>query len=73
VVELDKLELVLTETLPSDPGPNPGPPSTSSSKSSGYGYADKLADGMTIRVLTVNLMLETRGGSSSSSKGGAAW
>jgi hypothetical protein len=72
VVELDKLELVLTETLSSDPGPNPGPPSTSSSKSSGYGYADKLADGMTIRVLTVNLMLETRGGSSSS-KGGAAW
>lgn len=32
----------------------------------------QLADGMTIHVTTVNLMLETRGGRSST-EGGATW
>ncbi|KAG0586203.1 hypothetical protein KC19_2G072000 [Ceratodon purpureus] len=72
VVAIDKLELVLAETPHDQASSSPEAAPTSSTKSSSYGYADKLADGMTIHVTTVNLMLETRGGRSST-EGGATW
>jgi len=62
-VNIDKLDLVLVEK---DDSENLSPSSTASSpsatKSSGYGYADKIADGMTVQVGIVNLLLETHGG-----------
>ncbi|KAG5235642.1 UHRF1-binding protein [Salix suchowensis] len=63
VIQIDKLDLVLEENseLDASSGPNSTHSSSSSSKGSGYGFADKLADGMTIQVTTVNLLLETRG------------
>ncbi|XLU61327.1 hypothetical protein S245_020536, partial [Arachis hypogaea] len=46
-------------------------PSSASSRGSGYGFADKISDGMTIQIQTVNLLLETHGGARP--QGGAAW
>ncbi|KAE8703192.1 hypothetical protein F3Y22_tig00110472pilonHSYRG00006 [Hibiscus syriacus] len=73
VVQIDRLDLVLEEN--SDAGSprssSSMQSSTSSGKGSGYGFADKIADGMTLQVQTVNLLLETRGGTHC--KGGAAW
>ncbi|KAG4161538.1 hypothetical protein ERO13_D01G060900v2 [Gossypium hirsutum] len=73
VVQIDRLDLVLEENSDVDsPRSSSGmQSSTSSGKGSGYGFADKIADGMTIQVQTVNLLLETRGGTRA--KGGAAW
>ncbi|KAL3576783.1 hypothetical protein D5086_022066, partial [Populus alba] len=73
VIQIDKLDLVLEENSESDAssGPNSVHSSSSSSKGSGYGFADKIADGMTIQVSTVNLLLETRGGAQHG--GGATW
>ncbi|XP_031265456.1 uncharacterized protein LOC116123856 isoform X4 [Pistacia vera] len=73
VVQVDKLDLVLEENPDADAGKSAGStqPSTSSSKGSGYGFADKIADGMTLQVGTLNLLLETRGGAGRD--GGAAW
>ncbi|GKC70187.1 hypothetical protein Tco_1116070, partial [Tanacetum coccineum] len=34
----------------------------SSSKGGGYGFAEKIADGMTLHIQTINLLLETHGG-----------
>jgi len=72
VVNIDKLDLVLVEK---DDSENLSPSSTASSpsstKSSGYGYADKIADGMTVQVGIVNLLLETHGGSRR--RGDATW
>ncbi|CAL1384539.1 unnamed protein product [Linum trigynum] len=73
VVQIDKLDLVFEENRDWDSS-SPTQSSTSSSstsKSSGYGFADKIADGMTIKVSTVNLLLETHGGARRG--GGAAW
>ncbi|KAM5585755.1 hypothetical protein ABKV19_004923 [Rosa sericea] len=72
VVQIDKLDLVLEENSELDArnSPSSSPSSTSSGKGSGYGFADKIADGMTIEIHTVNLLLETRGGGR---QGGAAW
>ncbi|WVZ87258.1 hypothetical protein U9M48_033927 [Paspalum notatum var. saurae] len=71
-VSIDKLDLVLVEKDDSEnlssPGSAPSPPAT---KSSGYGYADKIADGMTVQVGIVNLLLETHGGARR--QGGATW
>ncbi|CAL0322721.1 unnamed protein product [Lupinus luteus] len=67
VVKIDRLDLVLEEKSDFDapsPSPNSNTPSAASSKGSGYRFADKIADGMTIQVHTVNLLLETRGGTS---------
>ncbi|KAI4333806.1 hypothetical protein L6164_018568 [Bauhinia variegata] len=70
IVQIDRLDLVFKEN--SDFDASESPKSTSAStKSSGYGFADKIADGMTIQILTVNLLLETRGGARR--QGGATW
>ncbi|XP_010545568.1 PREDICTED: uncharacterized protein LOC104817894 [Tarenaya hassleriana] len=73
VVQIDRIDLVLEENPNSDvqKGPNSAQSPTGSAKSSGYGFADKIADGMTLHVKVVNLLLETRG--SAHSEGGAAW
>ncbi|CAM6117474.1 unnamed protein product [Calypogeia fissa] len=74
VVEIEQLDLVLVETAGSDHdssvAANRSQPATPSKASTSYGFADKIADGMTIAVGIVNLMLETRGGGG---RGGAAW
>ncbi|XP_050216708.1 uncharacterized protein LOC126667701 [Mercurialis annua] len=73
VVQIDKLDLVLEENSEFDASSSSSSTQsgTASSKASGYGFADKIADGMTIQVTTVNLLLETRGGARH--EGGAAW
>ncbi|CAN8258631.1 unnamed protein product [Cochlearia groenlandica] len=73
VVQVDKLDLVLEENPDADvtKGPSSCQSPTASAKSSGYGFADKIADGMTLQVKVVNLLLETGGGSHR--EGGAAW
>ncbi|KAF3779944.1 UHRF1-binding protein 1-like [Nymphaea thermarum] len=73
IIQIDKLDLVLEENSDSesDKATPSFQPSSTSAKSSGYGFADKIADGMTIQVGQVNLMLETRGGAGG--QGGATW
>ncbi|XP_042483179.1 uncharacterized protein LOC122063544 [Macadamia integrifolia] len=73
IVQIDKIDLVLEERSDSDAGKSSSSTQSSSSsgKPSGYGFADKIADGMTLEVGTVNLLLETRGGGHS--QGGATW
>uniref|UniRef100_A0A1D1ZAH3 UHRF1-binding protein 1-like n=1 Tax=Anthurium amnicola TaxID=1678845 RepID=A0A1D1ZAH3_9ARAE len=72
IVQIDQLDLVLEE----NPDLNAvrsssGPQASTSSKGGGYGFADKIADGMTIEVGTVNLLLETGGGARQ--QGGVTW
>ncbi|XP_068310042.1 uncharacterized protein [Pyrus communis] len=72
VVQIDRLDLVLEEKSDLDErSPRSSPSSSSSAMGSGYGFADKIADGMTLEILTVNLLLETRGGGRSQE--GASW
>ncbi|XWS27897.1 hypothetical protein CRYUN_Cryun25bG0019500 [Craigia yunnanensis] len=73
VVQIDRLDLVLEENpdVDSPRSSSSMQSSTTSGKGSGYGFADKIADGMTLQVQTVNLLLETCGGAHC--KGGAAW
>ncbi|PQQ16205.1 uncharacterized protein Pyn_17041 [Prunus yedoensis var. nudiflora] len=72
VVQIDRLDLVLEEKSDMDAtSPRSSPSSSSLAKGSGYGFADKIADGMTVEILTVNLLLETRGGGRC--QGGASW
>lgn len=73
VVQIDRLDLVLEENSDVDAcrSSSSTQSSTSSGKGSGYGFADKIADGMTLEVRTVNLLLETRGGARC--QGGATW
>lgn len=73
VVQIDKLDLVLTEKSEFEPDTTQysNLSSLSSAKSGGYGFADRIADGMTLQVQTVNFMLETRGGGGQ--HGGATW
>ncbi|KAH9323271.1 hypothetical protein KI387_017910, partial [Taxus chinensis] len=73
VVQLDRLDLVLAEKSGSEPDTThcSTHPSLSTTKSSGYGFADKIADGMTLQVQTVNVMLETCGGAGHHE--GATW
>ncbi|KAM1057309.1 hypothetical protein ACFX2A_031268 [Malus domestica] len=72
VVQIDRLDLVLEEKSDLDVrSPRSSPSSSSSAMGSGYGFADKIADGMTLEILTVNLLLETRGGGRSHE--GASW
>ncbi|XP_043688767.1 uncharacterized protein LOC122639834 [Telopea speciosissima] len=73
IVQIDKLDLVLEESSDSNAGKSSSSTQSSSSsgKGGGYGFADKIADGMTLEVGTVNLLLETRGGGHS--QGGATW
>ncbi|KAJ3693633.1 hypothetical protein LUZ60_009113 [Juncus effusus] len=73
VVQIDKLDLVLEENADSDnlKSPTSSQPAPASTKGSGYGYADKIADGMTVQVGIVNLLLETRGGPRR--QGSATW
>ncbi|OAY28562.1 uncharacterized protein LOC110600696 isoform X2 [Manihot esculenta] len=73
VIQIDRLDLVLEENRDVDTCSvsNSTQSSTGSNKASGYGFADKIADGMTIQVSTVNLLLETRGGARH--EGAAAW
>lgn len=72
-VSIDKLDLVLVEKDDSEnlSSPSSTASSPSATKSSGYGYADKIADGMTVQVGIVNLLLETHGGARR--QGGATW
>ncbi|KAJ1441910.1 Vacuolar protein sorting-associated protein 13, N-terminal domain [Sesbania bispinosa] len=62
-VQVDRLDLVLEENTDFKPSESPtsSTPSSASTKGSGYGFADKIADGMTIQIHAVNLLLETRG------------
>ncbi|XP_058756498.1 uncharacterized protein LOC131629740 isoform X1 [Vicia villosa] len=73
IVQIDRLDLVLEENSDFDASSNPNSSTSSAApaKGSGYGFADKIADGMTINIHTVNLLLETRG--SSRRQGGATW
>ncbi|KAK9151914.1 hypothetical protein Syun_010223 [Stephania yunnanensis] len=73
VVQIDRLDLVLEEKMDSDACRSSANSQAvaSSSKGNGYGFADKIADGMTIEVGTVNLMIETHGGGRA--QGGATW
>ncbi|XP_006452165.2 uncharacterized protein LOC18054562 [Citrus clementina] len=73
VLQVDRLDLVLEENPDKDAcnyASSTLTP-TGSSKGSGYGFADKIADGMTLQVNTVNLLLVTRGGAQRD--GGASW
>ncbi|XP_066343928.1 uncharacterized protein [Miscanthus floridulus] len=73
-VNIDKLDLVLVEKDDSENISSPSSTASSPSsatKSSGYGYADKIADGMTVQVGIVNLLLETHGGARR--QGDATW
>lgn len=73
VVQIDRLDLVLEERDDIDTPRISSSVASSgnSSKGSGYGFADKIADGMTLQVHTVNLLLETHGGARR--RGGASW
>ncbi|XP_054812762.1 uncharacterized protein LOC129313560 [Prosopis cineraria] len=73
IVQIDRLDLVLEENANFDASASPKctMASTASTKGSGYGFADKIADGMTIQIHTVNLLLETRGGVGR--QGGSTW
>ncbi|XP_023747885.1 uncharacterized protein LOC111896095 isoform X1 [Lactuca sativa] len=73
VVQIDKLDLVLEENDDLDAYKSTDSAQTPSSpaKGSGYGFADKIADGMTLEIRTVNLLLETHGGARR--RGGATW
>lgn len=76
VVQIDRLDLVLEENddldaCRSTSSAQASASSASSAKGSGYGFADKIADGMTLEVRTVNLLLETHGGARH--QGGATW
>lgn len=78
VVKIDRLDLVLEENDNVDASKslsrqmsNSAKGRSNPAKSNGYGYADKIADGMTLEVGTVNLLLETHGGMRH--KGGASW
>nr|KYP53472.1 hypothetical protein KK1_024610 [Cajanus cajan] len=73
IVQIDRLNLVLEENSDFEPSESPtsSTPSSASGKGSGYGFADKIADGMTIQIHTVNLLLET--GGSARCQGGATW
>ncbi|KAL9444348.1 hypothetical protein AB3S75_017519 [Citrus x aurantiifolia] len=73
VLQVDRLDLVLEENPDKDACnyASSTPTPTGSSKGSGYGFADKIADGMTLQVNTVNLLLVTRGGAQRD--GGASW
>ncbi|EMS50988.1 hypothetical protein TRIUR3_02182 [Triticum urartu] len=73
VVNIDKLDLVLVEKDDSEnlSSPTSNASSTAPTKSTGYGYADKIADGMTVQVGIVNLLLETHGGARR--QGDATW
>lgn len=73
VVQIDKLDLVLEENSNLDESTSQAstPTSAGLAKGSGYGFADKIADGMTVEIHTVNLLLETRGGAQG--QGGATW
>ncbi|XP_035843073.1 uncharacterized protein LOC110923111 isoform X3 [Helianthus annuus] len=64
VVQIDKLALVLEENdnVDSHRSTSSAQAPSSSSKSSGYGFAEKIADGMTLQIQTVNLLLKTHGG-----------
>ncbi|KAJ0974760.1 hypothetical protein J5N97_016725 [Dioscorea zingiberensis] len=70
VVQIDKLDVVLEENVDSENSRSScsAQSSTSSSKGSGYGFADKIADGMTIEVGVVNLLIETQGGAEASGR-----
>ncbi|XP_062077816.1 uncharacterized protein LOC133782510 [Humulus lupulus] len=72
IVQIDRLDLVLEENPDADAckSPSSSQSSSTSAKGSGYGFADKVADGMTVEIRTVNLLLETRGGAR---RGGASW
>ncbi|KAI3466210.1 hypothetical protein Pfo_022873 [Paulownia fortunei] len=73
VVQIDRLDLVLEENDDIDASSNSSSAlsSINAGKGSGYGFADKIADGMTLQVQTVNLLLETHGGARR--RGGATW
>ncbi|CAN1224189.1 UHRF1-binding protein 1-like [Linum grandiflorum] len=77
VIQIDKLDLVFKENRDWDACNSSqcfsfsSSSSSSTNKGTGYGFADKVADGMTIKVTIVNILLETQGGAR---RGGeAAW
>nr|GEV74475.1 hypothetical protein [Tanacetum cinerariifolium] len=64
IVHMDKLDVVLEETddLNARRSMSSAQAALSSSKGGSYGFAEKIADGMTLQIQTVNLLLETHGG-----------
>ncbi|XP_010267791.1 PREDICTED: uncharacterized protein LOC104604912 isoform X2 [Nelumbo nucifera] len=66
-VQIDRLDVVLEEKSDSNnaKSSNSTQASSGSGKGSGYGFADKIADGMTLEVGTVNLLVETHAGAHS--------
>ncbi|XP_059662531.1 uncharacterized protein LOC132308464 isoform X2 [Cornus florida] len=71
VVQIDRLDVVLEENDDLECRTTSSAQSSTSSGRGGYGFADKIADGMTVEVHTVNLLLETHGGARQ--RGGATW
>ncbi|KAF6167513.1 hypothetical protein GIB67_031714 [Kingdonia uniflora] len=72
VVQINRLDLGLEENDGSDAcWSSNAQTSSSAGKCSGYGFADNIADGMTLKVGTVNLLIETRG--SGRCQEGATW
>ncbi|KAL0362268.1 UNVERIFIED_CONTAM: hypothetical protein Scaly_1182000 [Sesamum calycinum] len=67
VVQVDRLDLVLEENDDVDPSSN----SSSTASVQRVVGADKIADGMTLQIQTVNLLLETHGRAQQG--GGATW
>ncbi|CAI9261166.1 unnamed protein product [Lactuca saligna] len=71
VVMIDKLDAVLEENddLDARRSTSSAQASSSSSKGGSYGFAEKIADGMTLQIRTINLLLDTHG----SGGGEASW
>eukprot|EP00850_Spirogloea_muscicola_P005400 SM000024S07862 [mRNA] locus=s24:978272:985570:+ [translate_table: standard] len=73
VVSISTLDLVISETLSTDFDAAVASEASAASKSTSYGFADKIADGMTVEVGTLNLTVETKGSSVSGGQAAAAW
>eukprot|EP00850_Spirogloea_muscicola_P001672 SM000006S19437 [mRNA] locus=s6:755889:763182:+ [translate_table: standard] len=73
VVSISTLDLVISETQSTDFDAAVASAASAASKSTSYGFADKIADGMTVEVGTLNLTVETKGSSISGGQAAAAW
>eukprot|EP00850_Spirogloea_muscicola_P019215 SM000186S04133 [mRNA] locus=s186:152262:159568:+ [translate_table: standard] len=73
VVSISTLDLVISETLSTDFDAAVASAASAASKSTSYGFADKIADGMTVEVGTLNLTVETKGRNISGGQAAAAW
>ncbi|GBG85324.1 hypothetical protein CBR_g39891 [Chara braunii] len=77
VVSINRLDIVLCETLTeagdSDSTGSDASSGSSSNRNSTYGFSDKVADGVTVNVGELNIMLETLGSAGSEGADAASW